>query len=79
MLVSNCCGSRPKSNGDTDTSEYGICPDCGEHCEYVDEEDEDTKQIKATMKAIQKNYPNLDYVNPEYRKYHGQIKTNDND
>lgn len=33
--VSNCCGASPKSNGDTDTMEFGICPDCKEHCEYV--------------------------------------------
>lgn len=35
--VSNCCGAYPLSNGDVDTMEYGICPDCGEHCDYITE------------------------------------------
>ena len=42
--VSNCCGAEPVGNGDNDTMDYGICPDCGEHCEYIKEselEDED--------------------------------------
>ena len=77
-MISNCCGAYPKSNGDNDSSDYGICPECGEHCEFIDEEDSETEDLKATMKAIYTNYPNLDYVNPEYRKYHGQIKKDDN-
>ena len=32
--VSSCCGSSPRGNGDSDSSDYGICPDCGDHCEY---------------------------------------------
>ena len=31
-MISNCCGA-PSYGGD----DYGICSDCGEHCEYVDE------------------------------------------
>jgi hypothetical protein len=34
--VSSCCGSLPRGNGDSDSSDIGICPDCGDHCEYVD-------------------------------------------
>ena len=33
--VSDCCGAVPRGDGDNDTSDYGICPDCGEHCDYV--------------------------------------------
>ena len=35
-FVSSCCGSKPYCNGDSDTSDIGICPDCGDHCEYGD-------------------------------------------
>ena len=42
MKVSDCCGAYPVSNGDNDTIDIGICPDCGDHCEYV-EEDEDSE------------------------------------
>lgn len=79
MKVSNCCGARPRSNGYCDSSDLGICPECREHCEYEDGEDEETTELKDKMKYIYQNYPNLDYVNPEYRKYHGQIKRDDND
>ena len=34
-LLSDCCGASPRGNGDSDTADIGICPDCGEHCEYV--------------------------------------------
>jgi len=32
--VSDCCGAEPKSNGDCDTSDIGICSECGEYCSY---------------------------------------------
>lgn len=38
MKVSDCCGARPHSNGDSTTEDYGICSDCKEHCTYVCEE-----------------------------------------
>lgn len=34
LYVSSCCGAYPRGNGDSDTSDYGICSDCGDHCEY---------------------------------------------
>jgi hypothetical protein len=35
-MESDCCGAY------TDMEEHGLCPDCMEHCEfYDDEEDED--------------------------------------
>lgn len=42
MRVSDCCGVPAYSNGDSDTEDYGFCQNCGEHCEYVDDgEDEE--------------------------------------
>ena len=35
-LVSDCCGASPRSNGDNDSVDYGICSECGEYCEYID-------------------------------------------
>ena len=84
MLVSNCCGKqgyvekfdeRLSGTNYYNAEDEGVCPECGEHCEYIDEEDEETIELKA----IYENYPNLDHVNPEYRKYYGQIKKDDND
>jgi hypothetical protein len=35
-MVSDCCGAS------TFMTEYGLCPECLEHCEFIDEdEDED--------------------------------------
>lgn len=40
MKVSDCCGAGPRSiNGDCDTEDFGICPVCRDHCEYVEEDD----------------------------------------
>ena len=35
IKVSDCCGAEPQGNRDCDTSDFGICPECHEHCEYV--------------------------------------------
>jgi hypothetical protein len=40
-LVSDCCGASPRGNGDNDLSDYGICSECGEYCEYIDEDEEE--------------------------------------
>jgi len=32
--LSSCCGVPAKGNGDNDGEDYGICPDCKEHCQY---------------------------------------------
>lgn len=32
--LSSCCGAEPRSNGDMDTKDIGICPECGDHCDY---------------------------------------------
>ena len=34
-MVSDCCGAA------TDMTEYGLCPDCMEHCEFYDDEDDE--------------------------------------
>lgn len=34
MNISNCCGVKPRSDGDGSTEDYGICPECHDHCEY---------------------------------------------
>jgi len=39
MLISNCCGASNRNNGDVDFSEFGICPECGEHCEFIDDDE----------------------------------------
>jgi hypothetical protein len=36
MPFSNCCGAH------TTMPELGICPDCLEHCDWEDEEEEET-------------------------------------
>ena len=38
-LISDCCGASPRGNGDNDLSDIGICSECGEHCEYIDEDE----------------------------------------
>lgn len=35
MKISDCCGAAVDGNED-----YGICPDCKEHCEFIDDEDD---------------------------------------
>jgi hypothetical protein len=38
MAYSTCCGA------ETDMTEIDICPDCLEHCDWENEEDEETSQ-----------------------------------
>jgi hypothetical protein len=44
--VSECCGAYSEYAGDID-----ICPDCLEHCEFVDDEDEDENLLEQAEKA----------------------------
>lgn len=39
MKVSDCCGAPAYSNGDSSTEDFGICPDCREHCEYISDDE----------------------------------------
>ena len=53
MKTSNCCGAEPRMiHGDGDTEDIGICPDCREHCDYVDDDDEyyQSLSVKANKK-----------------------------
>jgi hypothetical protein len=34
-MESNCCGAW------TNMEEYGICPECLEHCEFIDEDEDE--------------------------------------
>ena len=34
LILSDCCGASVYSDGDGDTADYGICPDCHDHCTY---------------------------------------------
>lgn len=50
--VSNCCGAPAVSNGDCDTQDFGICSDCGEHCEYIDDEQGDDLDIPKEIQTL---------------------------
>ena len=41
MKTTDCCGVEPLSNGDNDTIDLGICPECGEHCEYIENNEDE--------------------------------------
>lgn len=36
MKISNCCGA-----GDLMYEDFGICPDCKEHCDFIEEDEDD--------------------------------------
>ena len=38
MMVSDCCGAPATAEGCVET---GLCPQCHEHCEFYDDEEED--------------------------------------
>lgn len=35
VMVSECCGALPRSNGDSSDEDMLTCSDCREHCTYV--------------------------------------------
>ena len=39
--LSDCCGAANRGNGDSDFADYGICPICKEHCEFIEDDDEE--------------------------------------
>jgi len=41
MAISTCCGA------ETDMDEIGICPECLEHCDWEDDEEEIQKDLDA--------------------------------
>ena len=48
MSYSTCCGAH------TTMPEIDICPDCLEHCDWEDEEEEELEQDKITENQIDK-------------------------
>ena len=58
MAISTCCGA------ETDMDEIGICPECLEHCDWEEEDEEeqptqDEKQLDAdTERAIEEELIN---------------------
>ena len=40
MAFSTCCGAH------TNFTEYGLCPDCMEHCDWEYEEEDEEEKIK---------------------------------
>ena len=46
MPYSTCCGAH------TDFDEIGICPDCLEHCDWEDEDEEDVEADKEADNQI---------------------------
>ena len=46
MPYSTCCGAH------TDFEEIGICPDCLEHCDWEDEDEEDIEADKEADNQI---------------------------
>jgi len=55
MKISNCCGaysiaySDESGAGDQSSEDLGICPDCHEHCEYIEEDEEELNHTKETI------------------------------
>ena len=56
-LISDCCGASPRGNGDNDLSDIGICSDCGEHCEYIEEDEEEDSEYKREFDRPKFPYP----------------------
>lgn len=52
MKVSDCCGAAPKGNGDCDSEDFGICSQCHEHCEYIEEGEDETEEPKCQNKTV---------------------------
>ena len=49
-LVSDCCGAEdgPVSIDGPSWSDVGICPDCREHCEFVEADDEPCESCRGS-------------------------------
>ena len=45
MKISDCCGAKPIGDG---CEEAGICPDCKEHCEWVELDDDTPTETSRT-------------------------------
>jgi hypothetical protein len=71
--LSNCCSAAPIGNGDYDTIDIGICPECLEHCHYekpVHEVEFWFEDVRVPLKYVQ--YPGTD---DEVWHYHDHYQT----
>ena len=52
MPISTCCGA------ETDMTEIGICPECLEHCDWEDEDEDKLEQDRQTENQIEEEQIN---------------------
>lgn len=52
MPYSTCCGAY------TDMEEYGICPECQEHCEFEEEDEDEIAADLQTQNQIEEEQIN---------------------
>jgi hypothetical protein len=52
MPYSTCCGAY------TDMDEIGICPDCLEHCDWEEEDEEELEQNRQNEIALEQQQIN---------------------
>jgi len=52
MPYSTCCGA------ETDMEEVGICPDCLEHCDWEEEDEEELEQDRQNEIALEQQQIN---------------------
>jgi hypothetical protein len=50
--ISDCCGASPAMLGDydNDTESYGICPECHDHCSYIDPYEDEDEELQIFHK-----------------------------
>jgi hypothetical protein len=46
MAISTCCGA------ETDMDEIGICPECLEHCDWEEEDEDELEEDRQTQNQI---------------------------
>jgi hypothetical protein len=68
-FVSDCCGVPPRGNGDSDTSDIGICSECGDHCEYVDMSEDDVTELTDDEKAELGSTAGEDVVDGNFEEF----------
>jgi hypothetical protein len=52
MAFSTCCGAH------TNFTEYGLCPDCLEHCDWEVEDEDELKEDEQTENNINQHQIN---------------------
>ncbi len=67
--ISDCCGYHPKFSSEI---EIGVCGECFEHCEYIDEEISD--ELSPEQKVISMT-ENFDLLNQDKKDTNHTLKT----